>query len=63
MKRFKETSLDTFTKQITIEVPERDSEPKEQKYYLLGNFIPEDENLRKNLHSKRLVNFVPFHRA
>ena len=54
-KRYKETQLNTFTREIIIEVPERDSEPKEQKYYLLGNFIPEDETLRKNLHSKRLV--------
>lgn len=55
MKRFKETSLDSFTKQITIEVSERESEPKEHKYYVLGNFLSEDENLRKTLHSKRLV--------
>lgn len=56
-KRYKETALNTFTKEIIIEVPERDSESKEQKYYLLGNFISEDENLRKNLHSKRLVSW------
>ncbi|XP_065220935.1 zinc finger protein 277 [Planococcus citri] len=53
-KRYKEAALNTFAKEIVIEVPERDSTPKEQKYYLLGNFIPEDENLRKTLHSKRL---------
>lgn len=55
VNRYREAPLESFTKQFTIEITEGDSEPREQKYYLLGDSSPEDENLRKNLHAKRLV--------
>lgn len=59
IRRYSEAPLESFTKQIVIEVPEKDAEPREQKYYLLGN-LPEDEVLRKSLHAQRLVSWEYF---
>lgn len=57
LKRYKNAPLESFTKPITIEVPEKNGKTREQKYYLLGD-LPEDETLRKTLHAKRLVSFI-----
>ncbi len=58
-ERFREAPLKTFTKLLTVQIPDKDSGVKEQTYYLLGG-QPEDEALRKNLHSRRLVRLLKF---